>query len=339
MLAKSKGWDVTVLSYFGSEVWAPLRNSEFERACEIRELSSYRARVKDLVSEVRKFDLVLAVKPLPKSLGLVLAARKRQAFSLLLDIDDPDLDARLDLDPLWRAFLWRLRFFFFWIRTRNLRSNKNIQRIVSNPTLQEQYGGLLVPHARRDNGPGKENVSTNPTVTFVGTPRNHKGIDLLRKAVTQLAEQGFRLKVTASAPSDARPWEDWIGTSSLEEGLKIVADADIVVIPSRRTKDSLGQLPVKLVDAMMAGRAVIVSNVEPMPWAVGSRGAIFRDGDLDGLIILLKEMADPEKRNQNGDHMRARALEIFEFRSLANAFDEACELALKDPELMRSRVQ
>lgn len=337
MLAKSLGWNVRVLSYFGNEVWEPLQGTEFQTICDIRKLPSYRARVKDLAVEAKNYDLILAIKPLPKSLGLVLAARKRHKFPLLLDIDDPDLEARLDLNPLWRAFLWRVRFFIFWVRVRSIRSRMDLHRIVSNPVLQNRYGGTLIPHARQDNGPGTESIGTAPTVTFVGTPRKHKGIDLLREAVAQLSDRGFRLKVTATEPHDAHPWEDWIGTSTLDEGLKIVASADIVVIPSRRTKDSIGQLPVKLVDAMMAGRAVIVSDVDPMPWAVGPQGAVFPDGDLKGLVNELEMMADPERRNECGKRMRRRAIEIFEFHSLANAFNQACESAMTTSATRKSK--
>lgn len=327
MLAKKLGWNAVVVSYHGQELWEPLRGSEFEKACDVRRLGTRRARVKDLADLAQSFDMVVVIKPLKDSLGLALSAGRIRKFPILLDIDDPDLEARLKITPLWRAIAWRIRNFNFWLQVRTLAARTDIPRIVSNPTLYERYGGILVPHARVSSQRESKPVDGTLTIAFVGTPRKHKGIDVLRSAVDAVSDLGYRLVVTADPPADARPWEDWVGVSTLQEGLQLVADSDVVVIPSRKNKNSDGQLPVKLVDAMMAGRAVIVSDVEPMPWAVGREGKIFPDGDITQLTSLLVQMNSPQVREENGTTMRRRAEELFEVASVAPNFRLAVELA------------
>ncbi|MDJ0362567.1 glycosyltransferase family 4 protein [Rhodococcus sp. H29-C3] len=254
---------------------------------------------------------------------------KLAEFPLLLDIDDPDLEARLSLTPLWRAFLWRIKHFRLWVQTMKLAVPDGEAILVSNPTLQKRYGGTLVPHARADPGFGAEHASSNPRIVFVGTVRHHKGVDILRAAVEYLSSRGYRLVVTEKQPGDARPWEEWIGNSTLSEGLELVANSDIVVLPSRLSKNAIGQLPVKLVDAMLAGRAVVVSNVDPMPWAVGEHGLVFEPEDTAGLIDILKDLSDPEFRNLCGQRMRQQAIKLFELDAVAKTFAGACENALR----------
>ncbi|MDJ0428023.1 glycosyltransferase [Rhodococcus fascians] len=327
LLAEKLGWNAVVVSYHGHKLWEPLRGSEFEQACDVRRLRTRRARVKDLSDLAQNFDMVVVIKPLKESLGLALSARRVRNFPILLDIDDPDLEARLKITPLWRAIAWRIRNLNFWLQVRTLAARTDIPRIVSNPTLYERYGGILIPHARVSTTRKSQRVGGGLVIAFVGTPRKHKGIDVLRSAVDAVSDLGFRLVVTADPPSDARPWEDWIGVSTLEAGLQLVADADVVVIPSRKNKNSDGQLPVKLVDAMMAGRAVIVSDVEPMPWAVGREGKVFPDGDIAGLINLLVQMKSPQAREENGKKMQRRAESLFEVSAIAPRFRLAVELA------------
>ena len=104
----------------------------------------------------------------------------------------------------------------------------------------------MIPHVRDVPSTVVEHRSGGDlAVRFVGSPRGHKGLSVLRAAVGQLAGDGFRLGVTSNAPEDAKPWEEWYGQTSLRDGLALVATADIVVIPSTAGGYSRAQLPVK----------------------------------------------------------------------------------------------
>ncbi|MCR2824243.1 glycosyltransferase [Microbacterium sp. zg.Y909] len=270
----------------------------------------------------------MAVKPLPISLGVCLAAKARRAFPLIVDIDDPDLEHRLHSASRARRIAWRLRHPLFTWRVRNLNASSGcFTTAVSNPVLQEKYGGTLVPHARPDKGPGQPHRSPNPTVAFVGTVRSHKGISVLRESVARLQPDGFRLVITADRPEDANAWESWVGEGSVGEGESLVAAADIIALPSLASSFAEGQLPAKLIDAMMLGRAVVVSKIAPLPWAVGDLDLSVEPGSPTALAAALRDLAAPERRQEIADRLRARALSEFSVTAIAPRLVELLEQA------------
>jgi glycosyltransferase involved in cell wall biosynthesis len=162
-------------------------------------------------------------------------------------------------------------------------------------------------------------------VAFIGTNRPHKGIKQLRGAVAELAAVGFRLVITDAAPSDAREWEEWIGPTTLKRGLEIVHGCDIVATPSLRQPYAFGQVPVKLIDAMLAARPVVVSHVGPMPWAVGNGGILVKPGSQQSLVRALKRLADPSERERLGMLGRQLALDRYTVEAQRENFRAICE--------------
>jgi len=327
LLARQLGWHADVVSFFGTRLWAPLQDSEFADSARLLVASGDRARVRALAELAPRYDVVVAVKPLRQSTGIALRARKITRFELVIDVDDPDLEARLAPRPLWRAVLWRVRYFRFWMQVRGKRRLSRLARVmVSNPVLQERHGGAVVPHVRLAETlpPPVEHATNRPVVAFVGTVRAHKGVDALRKAVADVAPEGYRLVVTADPPDDAKPWEEWIGETSLAEGLRVVARADVVVLPSLRNVNSVGQLPVKLVDAMLLGRAVIATDVDPLPWALGRSDLIAPVNDYKALAQSLRRLRHPRIRAEIGAELQARAFELFTVDRVAPTFARVC---------------
>jgi glycosyltransferase involved in cell wall biosynthesis len=282
------------------------------------------------VTAAREADLVVSVKPVPGSFDIARAVAHRAERPLLLDIDDPDLEGLLAIgNPVRAVAKSILRARSYW-GARDLRKYVwDYPRTVSNPTLQDWYGGDIVPHARPDTGVGASHVRVRPHVVFVGTNRPHKGLESLRRAVSALSSEGFTLTVTDVAPDDARPHERWVGTTTLQAGIDLVQASDIVVIPSvAKNLYSGGQLPVKIIDAMIAGRAVVASDLAPLRWALGEGGVTFRAGDLDDLTAKLRVLAEPSAREILGSAARIRALEMFTVEAVAEPFRLACEAAL-----------
>lgn len=319
LCAKELGWQAHIVSIRGQEIWSPLQNSNFAASCMIVDPRGMREACAEA-------DLVVAVKPLTETLGQLAQV----ATPLLVDIDDPDLEGALSVDqPMHRAA--KLLF-----RNSNYRSNTALRRlarrlpsIVSNPELQHIYGGHIVPHARVAREAGAQHLSNRPSVVFVGTNRPHKGIDTLRRAVENLSTRGFTLTVTDTAPSDAKPWEEWVGRTSLEQGFDIVSKGDISVIPSSgRDNYALRQLPAKLIDGMMAARAVVGSDVPPIRWALGDAGVLVRPDSPEELSHALFSLATPTSRRSLGEKARNRALSHFEVGVVSRVFKKACEEAL-----------
>jgi glycosyltransferase involved in cell wall biosynthesis len=323
LAARTLGYDVSVVTTSAGEVWGPLRGSEFACVCTVVTPEALRPIAKAA-------DLIVAVKTLPESLGVAMQASSQAGVPILADVDDPDVEADLFWGPEpVRSFLGAMRRparVLGLLRARQLA--KRLPTMVSNPVLQELYGGEIVPHARRDTGVGREFDSDCRTVAFVGTTRGHKGVDLLRAAIRLVAADGWRLVVTADPPPDCRPWEDWVGQTSQEAGMQLVRDADVVIVPSRPYGYSRGQLPMKLIDAMLAGRAVAVSGVGPLPWAVGDAGLVFRPDSAEDIRRTLVDLGDVGLRRDLGQRARRLALSRYTPEAVAPALEGAVLSAL-----------
>jgi len=203
--------------------------------------------------------------------------------------------------------------------------------IVSNPTLQRRWGGAVVPHAREDTGDGLPHESSSPRVVFVGTNSKHKGMEVLRSAIEQCQDLAVTLTVTDSPPIDALPWESWVGRTTLAEGRALVRSADIVVLPSLPGATySEAQLPAKLIDAMIAGRAIIVSNRAPIEWALGGSGVVVDSYDAESFAKAIRDLADPGVRRALGQGARNRALSHFSVEGVQDAFEKSCNDAAYD---------
>jgi glycosyltransferase involved in cell wall biosynthesis len=200
---------------------------------------------------------------------------------------------------------------------------------VSNPTLAEWYGGAVVPHARNDSGEGAPHVAERISIVFVGTNRPHKGILQLRAAVAELATAGVTLTITDTPPLDALQHERWVGGTSLQQGVELVKSSDVVVIPSvGNNRFAAGQLPVKIVDAMLAARAVLVSDLAPLEWAIGAGGLSFPAGNTEAMVRQLRSLMDPGYRATLGAAARERALNTFTVAAVSESFRNACERAV-----------
>jgi glycosyltransferase involved in cell wall biosynthesis len=306
-MAHELGWKSTVVSPKGDSIWAPLRDTEFARAC-LKITADEMARSPILKSA----DVYVAVKPLPDSFSIASVLSAQRGIPLLLDVDDPDLESVLSWQRPMRRFVKSvLRYKQISGVQRLARAARRADTIVSNPVLQKRYGGVIIPHTRRDAGNGARHVTRSPHVAFVGTNHSHKGLTFLRDAVERLQSDQFSLTITDHAPLDAKPWESWTGPTTFGQGQKLVANCDIVVIPSIDLPFARGQLPAKLMDAMLLGRAIVVSDIEPMPWALGGAGRIVAPGSVSAIENALRSFVDPAARQASGDLARVRAQSMF----------------------------
>lgn len=326
LLACHLGHTVTVVTTQEGDVVPSLAGTAFAR--ELRRVTE--AELEGIVADGT--DVLCTVKPLASSLGLGWRLSRRTGTALLVDVDDPDIEVQTvwsgssrrqtahRLARAWRALPGQVRLCLIVKRSVTM---------VSNPVLQARWGGEVVPHARLDPGEGSPHVSAGPQIAFVGTTRRHKGVGLLREAVAQLANDGWRLAVTAHRPSDAQPWEEWLGPlDGTIDSARMTAEADVVVVPSEDFGYGRGQLPLKLIDAMLMARAVVVSSAGPLPWAVGDAGPVFRSGSVPALVEALRPLRDPGLRAQMGRHARAVALERYSVDKVAPSFQRALDRAL-----------
>ncbi|MFD1720817.1 glycosyltransferase family 4 protein [Amnibacterium endophyticum] len=322
-LSRALGWRTEVVGVKGSALWAPLAGSPFADDCVVPASADRAAALPAVRAAIGRADLVIAVKPLVPSLGVALA--ERDGTPLLADVDDPDVEVR----TTWRPPLERLRRPGFLPSRRAVTALgaavREVPRIVSNPVLQRMYGGEVIPHVRAAGPEPTWAERDEPVVRFVGSVRGHKGVDVLRVAA---ARAGVALEVTAAPPSDASAGERWLGTTTLAEGEALVRGADVVAVPSLPTLWTPAQLPAKLVDAMIAGRAIVASAAEPVVWALGGTGMTVPPGEVEALAEAIRGLRDPVRRRELGAAARERALERFTIDAVAPAFERAAHAAM-----------
>lgn len=316
------GHTSTTVSVRGEALWAPLRGTPFARTCAIVDEDELERRVAE------EADLVIAIKPFSNSFGRALKLAPRHRVPLLVDVHDPDLEVRTTYLPLrqqLRSLRTDPRTTLRWHQLRW--AARKLPTVVSTPVLQRFYRGELVPHARPDRGPGAPHTSRTPVVGFIGTVKAHKGVEELRDAVAALAGDGWRLRVTDDAPADARPWEEWVGAAAT--GTRELLDtSDVVVVASEPGGYGQAQLPLKLVDAMLSGRAVVVSDTGPLPWAAGPAAPVVPYGDVPALVEALRPLGDPAERTRISGAVRALALSRYTPQAAAPALGRAVDAAL-----------
>ena len=59
--------------------------------------------------------------------------------------------------------------------------------------------------------------------------------------------------------------------------------ADLVVLPQKKTKQSYGQIPAKIFDAMAMAKPIIATNVSDIPQILDSCGIIVEPDDITAL--------------------------------------------------------
>lgn len=342
LLAEELGWDTLIHVPDLGHIWAPLKDEH-----------RFRSRLTTSLDEVPSADALVAVKPLLGSFGIALQVRARTRQPLVVDVDDPDWEAAFGFDrrsafirsvkrtvrglpcyPVDRCQASHRQYLAAYRESRLRAKARGLGAVaISNPALAQWYPGVVVPHVRVPSPAVAAPLGPALRVAFVGSTRPHKGIEVLRAAAR--AVEGVRLVITANPPHDAQAHEEWIGETTLEEGLRIVDQAHVIALPSLDTGYARFQLPVKLIDAMAAGRAIIASDLAPMRWAADGAALFVPPGDVQSLTQALHRLADAELRDRLGQQARASALARFTPVAVAPVFAELINRADRDRQKRR----
>src|SRR5262249_13102310 len=130
---------------------------------------------------------------------------------LLLDIDDWEIGFLFD-SVYWEMRFYKISWFRdvnspFYVRLLERRIQEADAITVSNRFLQARYSGYWVPQARdemlwSEALPGRHQDGP-PTVMFLGTPSEHKGVDLLLQAWGKVLHPSARLQIVGMAYDDS----------------------------------------------------------------------------------------------------------------------------------------
>ena len=127
-----------------------------------------------------------------------------------------------------------------------------------------------------------------------------------REALEAFAtEHGFRERLSILSQRDDIP--------------DLLAAADIFVMPSLWEG-----LPLALLEAMLAGKAIVASATAGIPEAIttGDHGLLVPPGDVGALRLSLQQvLRDEEFRDTLGGRARAQALEYFTVETMADGYE------------------
>lgn len=149
-----------------------------------------------------------------------------------------------------------------------------------------------------------------PVIGFAGSMVDYEGLDTLLEASRLLDERGVRhiIMLVGSGPAQpalrAYATEHgmnhvlFLGRVPQERVPRLMSGIDIVVCPRHSTPVTELVSPLKPLEAMGAGTAVVLSDVAPhRDLAEGGRSALFRSGDVEDLATVLQPLlTDPDAR-------------------------------------------
>ena len=151
---------------------------------------------------------------------------------------------------------------------------------------------------------------------FIGTLQPYEGLDLLIEALPDMLQRtkGVHLMITGDGNHEAalraqvteRGLERHVtftGRIAHEEVSHAYAASDLLVYPRRHTETTRLTTPLKPLEAMALGKAILASDLPPFRELVspGVRGMLFAAGQRSDLIAKsLQLLADPELRTRLG---------------------------------------
>ena len=204
----SKFCEVYIIGLASStDIWLPVKEElkSFHYFClksKFRNTTfSLIKNMRNLLAEINnvKPDVIYAFKLLPTSYGLGLLCKlNKSGTPLILDIDDWELGFALDAG--WKSPISLLMTSFM----ENLARFSDVIT-VSSYFLKYRFGGYYLPHVvdtdyydpsryNREEIRQQLRIHDETVISFIGTPRKHKGVDVIILALNRLLRTSPRLK-------------------------------------------------------------------------------------------------------------------------------------------------
>jgi len=165
--------------------------------------------------------------------------------------------------------------------------------------------------------PAQDLFSADLTVLYVGTLREHKGVNLLIETAAELPD-GVGVEIVGTGPEreslealaartgvdDVVTFHGWVNHADLPAYYN---EADVFVHPGHWPEP----FNRTLLEAMQYGCALVVSEIGAPPWVVADCGVSFERGSVDDLHRQLTAvLTDDERRHSLQEHCADRLAEF-----------------------------
>jgi len=345
MLAKilQKHYDIEIIGpTFGKELWYPVQfDSSMFKIIEGRNIFKI---TKNILKAING-DVLYAIKPLFTSYGVALLKRKITKMPLVLDIDDWEIGfifnkiKKLNLNTANFLFFSIIHPFYpgsffnaFFTKLVSLAD----EITVSNTFLRKKFGGVIIWHARdtdflnpdkfdREQLRRQYGIELQKKIAiFLGTVREHKGLEYLIKAISLAKHPELVLWIVGLEQGLYKNRLENLCNQLLGDNFKIfgiqpldkvpvfLAMSDIVIVPQQENLATVGQVPAKVFDAMAMAKPIIATNVSDLPQILDSIGWIVESNNTERLAGVIKYiLSNPLEARAKGRLARNKCIENY----------------------------
>ena len=339
---------------FGEGIWEPVAYDKSITYKSIRVFGRFKPywQIGGLIKKIDG-DVIYASKPLFSSYGIGLLKKAFKNKPLILDIDDWQMGfvkenyIRLSIHQRMR-FIKESTIYFYNLSSywNNLITEKLInfanELTVSNHFLQEKFGGTIIWHARDTENFNPQKYSrkllrerynldnSKKVVMFLGTPVEHKGLEILIHALNMIKNKNiFMFVVGIGDNNDYGKKLTKIAKKILGNNYKgfdiqpfdkipeFLTIADIIVIPQKKSFSTVGQVPAKVFDAMAMAKPIIATKVSDLPEILKGCGWIVEPENPDKLANTIEYVLDnPEEAEKIGQKARKKCIEKYNWDTM-----------------------
>ncbi|MCH8502452.1 MAG: glycosyltransferase [Aliidiomarina sp.] len=352
---------------WGKSLWAPL--ADIDLPCHLLSIeenwdeASWESCASDFWPQAvafvlqHPFDLVHLIKPRGPNLVFALLYRWIWQAQVIQDVDDEELaffNQRRRIDELddgvaaWLeqhvrlphlAGLTRKQWTYFSVGL--VRQFPSVT--VSNPALQQRYGGRVIPHVRRasdfadmDNLRREARVhfgvsEAAKVVLFFGTPRAHKGLRETVAALAQLNDPRVVYVIVGNFPEPEFKAElellaqtsgvavKFFGNQPFAQIPQVVALGDIAInLQDTESPVAHYQVPAKLTDALASGLIVLATETPALADFFAAKAIVpVSEASLVDTLARYLTAADAE---QHREHQRQLGLDYFQHHLAAEVY-------------------
>lgn len=338
----------------GDGIWEPLRDCDIElKSVSVMEFPLFALQIPKILRNIDG-DVIYASKPVLTSFDIGLVKKYISGNPLVLDIDDWQLGFVPEGTGKSKSFYQKTRSLLRAVKRTVLNPNQSRWVIkisdrlisladevtVSNNYLQQKFGGEIIWHARdaakfdprkydRASLRKQYDMELNEKIVlFSGTPRRHKGVEDLIKALSKVPQATLFVigmddreycqeLISKAEKSLGEERFRALGMQPFSKIPEILTLSDAVTVPQRERRASVGQVPAKLFDAMAMAKPIVATKVSDIPEVLGGGGWLVEPESPDELAEAIDfALEHPKKSENKGKKARERFRQKYSYDAM-----------------------